>query len=190
MTKQQARKLYTEKRMQLPVADRNRFDDLLLIQFQKLVLPEILLVHTYLAMEAKKEFATDAILHYMEFQHPGVQFVIPRVNAETNELDNILHTEDLLFTTNSWGIAEPVDGTVVDAKEIDLVLVPLLAFDTAGNRVGYGKGYYDKLLAQCRRDVLKVGFSYFEPLDKIADSASFDIPLSYCVTPHRIYEFG
>jgi 5-formyltetrahydrofolate cyclo-ligase len=141
-------------------------------------------------MDAKKEFATDAILHYMEFQHPGVQFVIPRMNAETNELDNILHTEDLLFTTNSWGIAEPVDGTVVDAKEIDLVLVPLLAFDTTGNRVGYGKGYYDKLLAQCRRDVLKVGFSYFEPVDKITDSASFDIPLSYCVTPHRIYEFG
>lgn len=190
MTKQDARNIYMEKRLQLSTGERNRFDDLLLIQFQKLVLPEILLVHTYLAMESKKEFATDAILHFLEFQHPGVQFVIPRVNTKTKEIENILHTDELKFQTNKWGITEPVDGTLIEAEELDLVLVPLLAFDTKGNRVGYGKGFYDKLLSKCRKDVLKVGFSYFEAVDKITDSGDFDIPLSYCVTPHRIYEFG
>jgi 5-formyltetrahydrofolate cyclo-ligase len=190
MTKQEARNIYSQQRLRLTVSERNRFDDLLLIQFQKLVLPQLLLVHTYLAIDSKKEFATDAILHFLEFQHPGIQFVIPRVNAQTQELENILHTDDLQFQNNKWGIAEPVDGTLIDAEELDLVLVPLLAFDKNGNRVGYGKGFYDKLLAHCRKDVLKVGFSYFDAVDKIADSGDFDIPLSYCVTPHRIYEFG
>ncbi|MBX9785656.1 MAG: 5-formyltetrahydrofolate cyclo-ligase [Chitinophagaceae bacterium] len=190
MTKQEARTIYSEKRMQLTVGERNRFDDLLLIQFQKLVLPELQFVHSYLALEEKKEFATDAILHFLEFQHPGVEFVIPRVNAKTLQLENILHTEDLVFEKNKWGIMEPVDGALVEPQQIDLVLAPLLAFDETGNRVGYGKGFYDKLLSQCRKDVIKVGFSYFEPINKITDSAQFDIPLSYCVTPHRIYEFG
>jgi 5-formyltetrahydrofolate cyclo-ligase len=176
--------------MQLTAGERNRYDDLLLIQFQKLVLPALHCVHTYLALESKKEFVTDAILHFLEFQHPSVQFAIPRVNAQTQELESVHHTEELRFQQNKWGIMEPTDGDLIHAHEIDLVLVPLLAFDETGNRVGYGKGYYDKFLSQCRNDVLKVGFSYFEPIDKITDSASFDIPLSYCVTPHRIYEFG
>ena len=190
MTKQEARNLYSEKRMKLTTGERNRFDDLLLIQFQKLVLPEILLVHTYLAIESKNEFATDAILHFLEFQHPFIQFVIPRINTVTNKLEQVQHTEELQFQKNKWGIMEPMDGKIIQPSEIDLVLVPLLAFDEAGNRVGYGKGYYDQLLSECRKDVIKVGFSYFEAINKITDSASFDIPLSYCVTPHRIYEFG
>jgi 5-formyltetrahydrofolate cyclo-ligase len=69
-------------------------------------------------------------------------------------------------------------------------LVPLLAYDLKGNRVGYGKGYYDRFLAECRPDALKIGFSYFEPEEQINDTEDFDIPLNYCVTPHRCYEFG
>jgi 5-formyltetrahydrofolate cyclo-ligase len=190
MTKQEARNIYSEKRLQLAVGERNRLDDLLLIQFQKLVLPALHCVHTYLSLESKKEFTTDAILHFLEFQHPGIQFAVPRINADHGELEAILHTEDLRFQKNKWGILEPMGGEVIDHKEIDLVLVPLLAFDETGTRVGYGKGYYDKFLSECRKDVLKIGFCYFEAVDKITDSASFDIPLSYCVTPHRIYEFG
>jgi 5-formyltetrahydrofolate cyclo-ligase len=190
MNKQEARIVYLEKRLQLTTGERNRFDDLLLIQFQKLVLPELLWVHTYLAMELKKEFETDAILHFIEFQHPGVQFAIPRMNSKTNELENVQYTDDVIFETNKWGIAEPINGLLIEPENIDLVLVPLLAFDANGCRVGYGKGYYDKLLSKCRSDVIKVGFSYFDALTKITDSAPFDIPLSYCVTPHRIYEFG
>jgi 5-formyltetrahydrofolate cyclo-ligase len=69
------------------------------------------------------------------------------------------------------------------------VLVPLLAFDESGYRVGYGKGFYDRFLQQCRKDVLTVGFSYFDAIDKIEDTHQFDVPLNYCITPHRIYEF-
>jgi 5-formyltetrahydrofolate cyclo-ligase len=190
MTKQEARQIYIQKRLQLAVGERNRFDDLMLIQFQKLSLPILYYLHTYLAIDSKKEFATDNIIRFIEFKQPLLQLVVPRVNAKTNHLENILITDELEFQTNIWGIMEPVGGELIDPSQLDMVLVPLLAFDTTGNRVGYGKGFYDKLLGQCRANVLKVGFSYFDPIDKIADSNQFDIPLSYCVTPHRIYEFG
>jgi 5-formyltetrahydrofolate cyclo-ligase len=94
-----------------------------------------------------------------------------------------------VFQPNMYGIDEPVDGLQMFPEEIDLVLVPLLAFDERGHRVGYGKGYYDRFLKKCRRDVVRVGFSFFEAEKKIMDTDKFDIKLNYCVTPTRCYEF-
>ncbi|HEX8461529.1 MAG TPA: 5-formyltetrahydrofolate cyclo-ligase, partial [Segetibacter sp.] len=73
--------------------------------------------------------------------------------------------------------------------EIDLVFVPLLAYDKRGYRVGYGKGFYDRYLSLCKPEVLKVGFSYFGPEESIDDTHQFDVPLNYCITPDNIYEF-
>ncbi len=80
-------------------------------------------------------------------------------------------------------------GDINRSGEIDLVLVPLLAFDKNGSRVGYGKGHYDKFLSQCRDDVIKIGLSFFDPADQIDDINQFDISLNYCVTPHQVFEF-
>jgi 5-formyltetrahydrofolate cyclo-ligase len=74
-------------------------------------------------------------------------------------------------------------------EEIDLVFVPLLCVDKKGNRVGYGKGYYDKFLKECRRDIIKIGFSYFEPVEKIDDVNRYDVKLNYCITPESFYSF-
>jgi 5-formyltetrahydrofolate cyclo-ligase len=65
----------------------------------------------------------------------------------------------------------------------------MLICDTKGYRVGYGKGFYDRYLAHCRKDVVKIGFSYFDPVEKITDTDQFDVPLTYCITPQHIYEF-
>ena len=73
--------------------------------------------------------------------------------------------------------------------EIDLVIVPLLCFDKKGNRVGYGKGYYDRFLKQCRKDCIKIGFSYFDPIDQVEDINKFDVKLDYGITPDAIYQF-
>jgi len=67
--------------------------------------------------------------------------------------------------------------------------VPLLAVDKKGYRVGYGKGFYDKFLPSCKKECLKIGFSYFEPVDEITDKDQFDVPLELCITPHNIYVF-
>lgn len=190
MTKKEARKVFKEKRLGLTVGDRNRFDDLILIHFQQLQLPPLFYVHTYLAIKEQREIETDHLLHYLEFRNPELKIVIPRMDHATGELLHIEYDELVDVMKNEWGIHEPVNGNLVDEQLIDLVFVPLLAFDEDGYRVGYGKGFYDKFLAKCRPDVLKVGLSYFEPIPRISDRAQFDIPLNYCVTPQRVYEFG
>lgn len=190
MTKKEARKIYKEKRLSLTTGDRNRNDDLILIHFQQLALPSVEYVHTYLAIKEYHEIETDHILHYLEFRNPELKIVIPKMDHEKNELLHIEYDEMVDVMKNEWGIHEPVNGNMVNEEQIDLVLVPLLAFDVKGNRVGYGKGYYDRFLSKCRPDTLKIGLSYFEALDSIADSNEFDIPLDYCITPQRVYEFS
>ncbi len=188
MTKQEARNVMKEKRLSLTVGERNRMDDLILIHFQQLSLPDLFYVHTYLAIKENNEIETDHLLHYLEFRNPEIKIVIPRV--EQDELVHVEYDETVEVVTNKWGIPEPVNGQTVSEKEIDLVFVPLLAFDENGCRVGYGKGYYDRFLRNCRADVLKIGLSYFDALSPLSDSKDFDIPLTHCITPHRIYEFG
>lgn len=72
---------------------------------------------------------------------------------------------------------------------IDIAFIPLLAFDTEGNRIGYGKGYYDRFLAKCRKDIITIGLSYFPPLDKVDDIEFFDKKIDFCITPESVYAF-
>jgi 5-formyltetrahydrofolate cyclo-ligase len=101
----------------------------------------------------------------------------------------ILTSDDTDFSANKLGIIEPQNGMEILPDEMDLILVPMLICDKAGHRVGYGKGFYDRFLQLCRKDALKVAFSYFEPVDKIEDTSSFDVSLNLCITPQFIYEF-
>ena len=66
---------------------------------------------------------------------------------------------------------------------------PLLIFDNQGHRVGYGKGYYDRFLVKCSRETIKVGLSYFNPIERIEDIQIHDIPIDYGITRDRIYRF-
>jgi len=188
MTKKEARIIYKQKRMELTDKEKVRMSDLILIRFQELSLPPIQTIHTYLAVAAQNEIDTSVIVRYMSFRHPGLLQVVPRV--EGDGLQHYFYEDETKLERNQWGIPEPVDAEMADPLSIDLVLVPLLCFDQNGNRVGYGKGYYDRFLASCRKDVLKIGLSYFEAEDRIEDHEEFDIPLNYCVTPNRLYEFG
>ena len=70
------------------------------------------------------------------------------------------------------------------------VIVPLLYCDNQGNRVGYGKGFYDNFLKNINSDVLKIGINYFSPQEKIDDIRKEDIPLDYLVTPTEILSFS
>ena len=93
------------------------------------------------------------------------------------------------FINNKYDIPELAGRVCVEPQIIDAVFVPLVAFDMRGFRVGYGKGFYDRFLARCAQDVVKIGFSYFEAIEAIEDIDEFDVPLNYCITPMRVYEF-
>jgi 5-formyltetrahydrofolate cyclo-ligase len=120
---------------------------------------------------------------------PGLQIAYPVASFEDHTMKVLLVNDDTDFKKNKYGIAEPVNGTEIAAAAIDMIFVPLLAFDKQGHRLGYGKGFYDRFLPGCREDSIKIGFSYFEPLASIGDVSQFDVPLTTGITPENIYEF-
>ena len=188
--KAELREIYREKRKLISAPEKIKLTDLLLINFQKINLPFISCVHTYLAMYDKNEFDTQQIIAYLKFRNPGLLVCVPRINKATSQMENFIYKEDMEVEINKFGIKEPSDGEKIDAFNIDLVLTPLLSFDTAGNRVGFGKGFYDKLFSQCRSDVIKIGLSFFEATEIVEDTNQFDVPLNYCVTPKKVYNFS
>lgn len=111
------------------------------------------------------------------------------VMGEHGSLKHVLYEGMEQLKLNSWGILEPQYGAEISSSGIDIVIVPMLTLNSEGYRVGYGKGYYDKFLVNCRADCLFIGVYQFDELEKIDDIHAADIALDYCVTPNNIIEF-
>ena len=103
-------------------------------------------------------------------------------------MSHYLLTDNTRIKPNIWNIPEPQDGVQIEASKLEVIFVPLLAFDKVGHRVGYGKGFYDVFLKKCPNAV-KIGLSFFEADEKIKDIHPDDIALDYCLTPNQIYQF-
>ncbi len=189
MIKKELRKVYLGKRSQLSQQHLVQLDSLLLIQFQQLSLGDIKVVLSFWPIDEKAEVNTHLMVDYLSFQIPELQLAFPVMNLPENTFKPILVDDDTHYLKNEYGIYEPVSGEEIPADEIDVVFVPLLAFDRNGFRAGYGKGFYDRFLTRCRTNIIKIGFSYFEPEVSIDDVNKFDVPLSICITPNKIYEF-
>ena len=162
-------------------------------RFLSVKLPDFHNILTYSALVTKNEFDISLINRYVHSINPSAMFALPRIR-EIYEMDAInveLNADDINSPTasNQYGILEPINGTILEPMEIDIVFVPLLAFDENGYRVGYGKGYYDRFLSRCRKDILKIGFSFFEAEPVIEDIDNYDVPLNLCITPLNVYEF-
>ena len=142
--------------------------------------------HIFLPIEQKAEIDTEGIISILLGLDKNV--IVPKIKS-TTELEHFLLTDNTKFTLNILNIPEPLDGIIIEPNKIDVVFIPLLAFDKAGNRIGYGKGYYDRFLIQCREDVIKIGLSFFEAENSIDDIDTTDIPLDFCVTPTKTYSF-
>ncbi|MEP7231383.1 MAG: 5-formyltetrahydrofolate cyclo-ligase [Ginsengibacter sp.] len=189
MTKTEIRKVYKEKRKEISGKEIEIWTDLILINFQKIDLPFLSCIHSYIASQKLYEVETLHLVEFLQFKNPGIKVVVPKIDIVSGKMEHFHFEDDMELIDNFFGIAEPKDGNKISPAEIELVLIPLLAFDKKGYRVGYGKGFYDKFLSECRKDVLKIGLSFFESEEQIADVNQFDIPLNYCVTPQRIYDF-
>ena len=189
MLKTEARDLYKKKRLDLSATERIKLDDLLLIQLQTVQLPFITFLLSYWPIEQNNEPNTHLFTDYLEFQNPELIICYPKANFEDQTMRSVQTNDDTRFRKNKYDLYEPEDGLVVNHAGMDMIFVPLLSFDKNGYRVGYGKGFYDRYLSQCRSDCLKIGFSYFEPLDGIDDTNEFDVPLNLCVTPTTVHVF-
>lgn len=143
--------------------------------------------HLFLPIEDHKEINTEYILQILSGRDKEI--IVSRSDFETKKMTHFLLTDTTRLKKNSYGIPEPVEGIEVPSDKIDVVFVPLLAYDKKGHRVGYGKGFYDRFLSECKAGILKIGLSFFEPEETIADVFENDIRLDFCVTPFGISEF-
>lgn len=190
MTKAELRKTYREIRGQLSGDGLEQFNALLLARLKGVDWHDKTYIHTFLPIVQHNEPDMWKLIDFLRSAYQDKHIVVSRSNAADYSMDNFLLSEGVVLQKNAWGIVEPVDGERVDEKLLDVVIVPLLVADRHGNRIGYGKGFYDRFLARCRPDCLKIGISYFEPVALIEDVGPFDVPLDQLVTPERTYHFS
>ncbi len=181
MKKSELREIYKNKRKQL-TEDEVRLKSLnLLQQLKETDLFEKEVFHVFLPMEKRKEVFTWFFIEFLRMK--GKTIAVSKCNFETTTLDHFILEKDTVLKENHYGVPEPVDGKPIEPKQLDVVLVPLMISDQQNYRVGYGKGFYDRFLAECRSDVQTIGLNFFEPVDSIEDLNEYDVPLQRVVYP-------
>lgn len=191
-TKALLRTQFLAKRQELGEEELENRNQGLLAQLENLreCITDKKTIHIFLSIRRQAEPDTYRLVDWINHQFAPVRWVVGKTERKTSGMYHYVWNEDSLIRENKWGIPEPLGGIRVAEKELDLIFVPLLVIDRQGQRVGYGKGYYDRFLAKCRPDALKIGVSLFEPVDQIADPSPTDIPLNGCITPQGTFWFG
>lgn len=185
MTKQEARRFFQKRRAIRKQADSEQTTTKLL----EVLSEKPVLLHSFIGTGS--EIDTKRIRQNLQKQRPQIQWAAPRMIPGTKAMEHYLWNDETKLVTNRWGIQEPDPETSqpIKIQSIDSILIPLLAFDKKGSRVGYGGGYYDRFLPQCRPDALKIGLSFFEPIEEVEDVADWDVKLDVCVTPTVVYHW-
>lgn len=189
MVKKAIRKIFNEKRDALDPSSIPDLEQQIVSNFESLALQGIQQLLSYCAIIGRCEFNVTVCEQLLKLENPALEIHLPKLMNDGVTMEAVKITEETSFWLNKYHIREPLSDNYTAPQLIDAVFVPLLAFDTRGFRVGYGKGFYDRYLARCAQDVVKIGFSWFEAIDVIDDIDEFDVPLNYCITPMRVYEF-
>jgi len=188
MNKEDARKKYKDLRNKLKADDLEAKSKAIARKFIESGLwKNCSSIHIFLSIPKENEINTNYIIHYFQANHPGIKLCTSIIDEENNELVHTVIDPSTGYTLNKWSIPEPLIIDKVSEDSIDLVVVPLLAFDLKGNRLGYGKGFYDKFLSKCKKDVKKVGISFFEPEKETLATDKWDIPLTHGISPDKVY---
>ena len=187
MLKKELRKKYKELRLELSQGEIEDKSLAIANQLLQLDVWDKTYYHLFLSIEEQKEINTEFILQILAGKDKEI--VVSKSDFATLEMMHYLITDNTKFKKNEYSIPEPLDGLEVPIAKIDVVFVPLLSFDLKGNRVGYGKGFYDKFLSKCNPETIKIGLSFFEAEENIDGISENDIQLSYCITPEKNYKF-
>jgi len=190
MTKEELRKIYLQKRRSLSDIEYEKLSIQICENFfNQIGLSTIKTLHIFIPIKKNKEPDTTFIIERIQQKFSHINLIVPRVNHSTEEMDNFFFEGFDQLEKNKWDILEPKEGNLIEPNRIDMVLIPLLAFDEQGHRVGYGKGFYDKLLSKCKSDCKRIGLSLLEPLTKIEDINPHDKKLHACITPSKTWNF-
>ncbi len=187
MRKSELRQAYLAKQKTISRLDRSAKSEAISDAFfEAFDLAGVKWLHSFLPIEKFNEVDSRLIIEAVWSKYPDIQIVVPRVDFETSEITSLIFTAGTKLVKNAWEIDEPTHNEFVAPEMIDMVLVPGLCFDARGHRVGYGKGFYDRFLKTCRPDCVKIGLSYFEPIDKIDDAHHGDVAVDFVVTPFGV----
>lgn len=197
MNKQELRKLSKAAKTALSEKEcefkSQKIHDLL---FSRFMIHRFSPIHIYKTIILNKEVDTEPIFNTL-LKDFSPDIYISK-SLENGELLHSAFTRGMSLETNKWGINEPSsDSEFIDSKsffekykeEDILVIIPLLAFDKSGHRLGYGRGYYDRFLQYSGENCTKIGLSMLDPVEIIEDSNMQDIKLNYCITPERVWTF-
>ena len=187
MIKKELRLKYKTLRKQLSENELEEMSLAIANKLLKLPIWEKNYFHVFLPITEHHEVNTEFILHILSGKDKEI--IISKSDFESRKMTHFLLTDNTKIKKNEYNIPEPVDGIEVPAHKIDVIFVPLLAFDKKGHRVGYGKGFYDHFLSDCKPVTIKIGLSFFEAEESITDIFESDIQLDFCVTPNSIYSF-
>jgi 5-formyltetrahydrofolate cyclo-ligase len=194
MDKPTLRLLYKQKRLLLTATEKATLEAKMLFHFQQYNWPPVTELFTFIPLETLNEPDTAPFCWHIQDASllstgTACRIAAPVIDADQQTMEAVVFDERSSFHENALGIAEPEPGTIVPPEKIDMVLVPLLTFDRKGNRVGYGKGYYDQFMKNCRPGTILAGLSFFGPEDTIEGILEIDVPLTHCITPEQIYVF-
>jgi 5-formyltetrahydrofolate cyclo-ligase len=187
MLKSEIRSFYKEKRSGLSPSEIVRISS----QVQALVGDSFSFkgkfISLFLPIERQHEINTYGLLEEILCQ--GGYPVVSKANFSDLSMSLYLYEGVSQLTLNNFEIPEPNGGVEIQAEQLDLVFVPLLGLDDNGFRVGYGKGFYDRLLGRCKPECLFIGLHLFDEFTQIDDIHQNDVALHMCITPEGKYDF-
>ena len=192
MTKAFLRREFSARRLALTAEEAEQENNLVAEKtIQLLTEISFQVIHIFLPQRNRPEVDTWKILSKLWSIFSEKTVAVPYVIPGTKLMQHHVFSEDTILIDNKWNIPEPDPLTTPQllVEKIDVIILPLLAFDKRGYRVGYGGGFYDRFLSECKPEALKIGLSFFDPVEKIEDINDYDVAMDYCVTPARVWRW-
>lgn len=142
------------------------------------------MIMIFLSMATEVETSALAVKAWQE----GKSVAAPRVDWDGKRMDPVeIRSLDVGMRTTGPGVREPVAGTIVPLGVIDMVVVPGLAFDRRGYRVGRGRGFYDRFLSQRDFEGIRCGLCFQEQLQhETIQAEPHDIPMDLIITDREV----
>lgn len=140
-------------------------------------------IHCYISMDSNREVITDPIIENALAN--GKTVIVPRVENKGRLSHHFISGLDQLVE-NRWGVREPAEDQQADPEDADMIIVPMTGGDRQKNRLGYGKGYYDRFLSGLNKPK-KIGLLYdFTLKSEPLPVEDFDIRLDMLITESEI----
>jgi len=178
MKKSELREIFKAKRQTLTDSELEHKSESITKQiFSSLEFSDVSYIHIFLTITRHREIDTSNIISEFRRNFPAINICVPRIIPGEDQFESVVLLDDTDIQINDFGVPEPIGSGTVGSELMDVVFVPLLCADKKGFRVGYGRGFYDRFLEECRPDCRKVGLSMFPLIESVGDIRQHDVPV-------------